>query len=234
MTPTLTFPQCDADHRAAVKRIAEAAIALQDWNRDHLYSYRPAGRRGVRITAADLRRAGACLVERERFRDTWPRGLVITLPLVPVLLASGHMAPRATAFACLVACTPQPLARAADLLRVADVHLCAAIPSESAARIAANRAGDISASHAVRSAAEDAVRTRDGVRHITAVAALRCDVAAACRAYEAARDREARRAAAALQEEWRNKVASAREWFSDVHSEWWHAWARDLLERKAR
>lgn len=221
----------ERNHLDAIVWLTRAAVALNEWNRDHLYSYRPAGKVGVKITAADLRRADACLVECKRFRDTWPRGLVITLPLVPVLLASGHMAPHATAFACLVARTPYNLAKAADCLRSANGLLDGAIPSESAARIAATGASDISASHAIRRAAEDATRTQDGARHLTAAAALRHDVAAACRAYEAERDRQARRAAAAIQDEWRGKIANTWEWFDSVHSEWWHAWARDLLER---
>lgn len=233
---TYAFAGCEGNHRNAIVWLTKAAVALDEWNRDHVYSYRPAGKVGVKLTAADLRRAGACYAECKRFRDTWPRGLVITLPLVPVLLASGHMAPHATAYACLVAHTPYNLMKVADYLRSAKGMLDGSIPSESAALIAVNAApnGDISASNVIRRAAEEAIRTRDGARHLTAAAALRQDIAAACRAYEAERDRQARRAAAALQDEWRGKVASAREWFNSVHSEWWHAWARDLLERKAR
>lgn len=231
---TYAFAGCEGNHRSAIVWLTKAAIALDEWNRDHLYSYRPAGKVGVKLTAADLRRASACAYEVKRFRDTWPRGLVITLPLVPVLLASGHMAPHATVFACLVARTPDNLARAAGCLRRAAGSLIGAVPSENAAISAVIDARGVSVSHAVRRAAEEAIRTRDGACHLTAAAALRQDIAAACRAYEAEREREARRAASVIREEWRNKVASAREWFDGVHSEWWHAWARDLLERRAR
>lgn len=229
-----TVAGCEGNHRNAIAWLTKAAIALNEWNRDHLYSYRPAGKVGVKLTAADLRRVGACLVECKRFRDTWPRGLVITLPLVPVLLASGHMAPHATAFACMVARTPYNLARVSDCLRSANGLLDASIPSESAALIAATSASDISVSHAIRRAAEEASWTRDGQRHIRAVAALRRSIAIACRAYEEERERETYRAADAIVAEWRGKVASAREWFNAVHAEWWYAWTRDLLERKAR
>lgn len=229
------FPECEQNHRAAINWLTKAAIALDEWDRDHLYSDRPAGKAGVKITAADLRRANACYAGCKQFRRTWPRGLVITLPMVPILLASGHMAPHATTFACLVARTPHNLMKVADYLRNANRLLAEAIPLDRSARLAAiTNANDISASVAVRRAAEEATVTRDGARHIPAVATLRRSVAAACRAYEAERAREAERAVTAIVAEWRDKTASAREWLDRLNSDWWRAWARDLLERKAR
>ena len=217
-------------YRIGVRAATEAGIALADWRASFRPPQRPP-KRGVKLTGADLRRAGACRDGTRRFRAVFPRGLVITSEIVPVLIAGGLMVPKHIHVARGVMRTPAPLlSRAGCAIDQAHTALHYS-RSLAAMRAVSHGTDEEPAVRALREAAWDVTSRmqHDGPDHARAAYRLRCETHDAISRYKDARLAARQEPAEARAAEWEAYTASLADWIERLNRDWWTAWADAVL-----